>query len=52
MIGEVSNRSTTHRRKSRYQSVLRGYLSTFQADGKTYGFPDGNTIAMAYNSDL
>ena len=30
-----------------------GYLSTFQADGKTYGFPkDGNTIGMAYNSDL
>lgn len=32
---------------------FEGYLSTFQADGKTYGFPkDGNTIAMAYNSDL
>lgn len=31
-----------------------GYLSTFKGkDGKIYGFPkDGNTIAMAYNSDL
>lgn len=31
-----------------------GYLSTFKGkDGKVYGFPkDGNTIAMAYNSDL
>jgi multiple sugar transport system substrate-binding protein len=33
---------------------FEGYLSTFQdAEGKIYGFPkDGNTIAMAYNSDL
>jgi multiple sugar transport system substrate-binding protein len=32
---------------------FEGYLSTFQADGKTYGFPkDGNTIAMAYNTAL
>jgi multiple sugar transport system substrate-binding protein len=31
-----------------------GYLSVFKgSDGKTYGLPkDGNTIAMAYNSDL
>jgi multiple sugar transport system substrate-binding protein len=31
-----------------------GYLSTFKGkDGKIYGFPkDGNTIAMAYNSDI
>ena len=31
-----------------------GYLDTFKGtDGKIYGFPkDGNTIAMAYNSDL
>src|SRR5688572_29522227 len=31
-----------------------GYLSTFKGkDGKIYGLPkDGNTIAMAYNSDL
>ena len=30
---------------------FEGYLSTFQKDGKTYGFPkDGNTIAMAYNT--
>lgn len=31
-----------------------GYASIFKSkDGKTYGFPkDGNTIAMAYNSDL
>jgi multiple sugar transport system substrate-binding protein len=31
-----------------------GYASIFKgADGKTYGIPkDGNTIAMAYNSDL
>ena len=31
-----------------------GYLETFKGpDGKIYGFPkDGNTIAMAYNSDL
>lgn len=29
------------------------YLSIFQADGSTYGLPkDGNTIAMAYNTDL
>jgi multiple sugar transport system substrate-binding protein len=29
-----------------------GYLSTFQRDGMTYGLPkDGNTIALAYNSD-
>lgn len=32
---------------------FEGYLSTFQADGQTYGFPkDGNTIAMAYNTAL
>lgn len=32
---------------------FEGYLSTFQADGQTYGFPkDGNTIAMAYNSSI
>jgi multiple sugar transport system substrate-binding protein len=31
-----------------------GYLSAFQSpDGKTYGFPkDGNTLAMAYNTDM
>ena len=31
-----------------------GYASIFKGtDGKTYGFPkDGNTIAMAYNTDL
>lgn len=31
-----------------------GYASIFKGkDGKTYGFPkDGNTIAMAYNSDI
>ena len=31
-----------------------GYASIFKGkDGKTYGFPkDGNTIAMAVNSDL
>ena len=31
-----------------------GYASTFKGkDGKTYGLPkDGNTIAMAYNSDI
>jgi multiple sugar transport system substrate-binding protein len=31
-----------------------GYLSTFKGkDGKVYGLPkDGNTIAMAYNSDV
>lgn len=29
------------------------YLSIFQQDGKTYGLPkDGNTIAMAVNTDL
>jgi len=29
------------------------YLSIFQQDGTTYGLPkDGNTIAMAYNTDL
>jgi multiple sugar transport system substrate-binding protein len=29
------------------------YLSIFQQDGVTYGLPkDGNTIAMAYNTDL
>ena len=29
------------------------YLSIFQADGSTYGLPkDGNTIAMAVNTDL
>lgn len=29
------------------------YLSIFQKDGKTYGLPkDGNTIAMAVNSDI
>jgi multiple sugar transport system substrate-binding protein len=33
---------------------FEGYLSIFKgADGKIYGLPkDGNTIAMAYNSDL
>ena len=33
---------------------FEGYASIFKGkDGKTYGFPkDGNTIAMAYNSDL
>jgi multiple sugar transport system substrate-binding protein len=32
---------------------FKGYLSIFQKDGKTYGLPkDGNTIALAYNSDL
>jgi multiple sugar transport system substrate-binding protein len=31
-----------------------GYLNAFKGtDGKTYGFPkDGNTIGMAYNSDM
>jgi multiple sugar transport system substrate-binding protein len=31
-----------------------GYLDAFKGpDGKTYGFPkDGNTLAMAYNSDM
>jgi multiple sugar transport system substrate-binding protein len=30
-----------------------GYAEIFQKDGSWYGFPkDGNTIAMAYNSDL
>ena len=29
------------------------YADIFKQDGKTYGFPkDGNTIAMAYNTDL
>jgi multiple sugar transport system substrate-binding protein len=33
---------------------FEGYASIFKGkDGKTYGFPkDGNTIAMAYNSDI
>jgi multiple sugar transport system substrate-binding protein len=33
---------------------FEGYASIFKGqDGKTYGFPkDGNTIALAYNSDL
>ncbi|MGH2477219.1 MAG: ABC transporter substrate-binding protein, partial [Candidatus Limnocylindrales bacterium] len=33
---------------------FEGYLSTFRGpDGKIYGLPkDGNTIAMAYNTDL
>ena len=33
---------------------FEGYLSTFKGkDGKIYGLPkDGNTIAMAYNSDI
>ena len=33
---------------------FEGYLSIFKGkDGKTYGLPkDGNTIAMAYNSDI
>ena len=30
-----------------------GYAEVFQKDGSWYGFPkDGNTIAMAYNTDL
>ena len=31
-----------------------GYLSAFKgSDGKTYGYPkDGNTLAMAYNTDM
>jgi multiple sugar transport system substrate-binding protein len=31
-----------------------GYLAAFKgSDGKTYGFPkDGNTLAMAYNTDM
>lgn len=30
-----------------------GYADVFKSDGKTYGLPkDGNTIAMAYNTDL
>ena len=31
-----------------------GYLNAFKgSDGKTYGFPkDGNTLAMAYNTDM
>ena len=31
-----------------------GYLAAFKGpDGKTYGFPkDGNTLAMAYNTDM